>query len=274
MTIPYPSLDTGHGGHSGLHMASSYHYSMGQHKAPAPSSLPSHPPGLYEAPVTPERLCLPPPSPGLYPVTHHSAPATSAPPTPASGAHGGYGGFSHKGEAPRKPGGADHQHLQQHHHHQHQSYQAFNNFPHSAEVDSLLHSSHDFKSPMPADCGNCSITDEELVTYNVKELNRVLKTKGLNREEVTNIKQRRRTLKNRGYAATVRVKREETRGDLELKLGSVDSEEKKYRMDIAQLTTDIDRIKRMFSAILRYASRNKIHLPQELWMLEDSKDIL
>ena len=31
---------------------------------------------------------------------------------------------------------------------------------------------------MPADCGNCSITDEELVTYNVKELNRVLKTKG------------------------------------------------------------------------------------------------
>ena len=65
---------------------------------------------------------------------------------------------------------------------------------------------------------------------------------------------------------------------MELKLGSVDSEEKKYRlqqclkfnslklelirMDIAQLTTDIDRIKRMFSAILRYASRNKIHLPQ------------
>lgn len=32
-------------------------------------------------------------------------------------------------------------------------------------------------------------------------------------------------------------------------------------MDIAQLTTDIERIKRMFSAILRYASRNKIHLP-------------
>ena len=31
--------------------------------------------------------------------------------------------------------------------------------------------------PMPAEC---SITDEELVTYNVKELNRVLKTKGNN----------------------------------------------------------------------------------------------
>ena len=56
-----------------------------------------------------------------------------------------------------------------------------------------------------------NISDEELVTFNVKELNRILKTKGLSREEVANIKQRRRTLKNRGYAATVRVKREETK---------------------------------------------------------------
>lgn len=138
MTIPYPSLDTG--GHSGLAMASSYHhYPMGQHKPPASSSLPaSQPPGLglYQAPaaVTSERpRCLPPPSPVLYgPVTHHSAPSTSAPPTPASGPHGGYGGYSHKGEGPRKPGGPDLHHLQQHHHHQHQSYQAFNSFPHSA----------------------------------------------------------------------------------------------------------------------------------------------
>ena len=138
MTIPYPSLDTGH---SGLSMASSYHYpSISQHKAPASSSLPSSQPpslGLYHqvpsVPTpTPDRLCLPPPSPGLYnSVTHHPAPSTSAPPTPASGSQGGYGGYNHKGEGPRKPGGADLHHLQQHHHHQHQSYQAFNSFPHS-----------------------------------------------------------------------------------------------------------------------------------------------
>ena len=74
-----------------------------------------------------------------------------------------------------------------------------------------------------------NISDEELVTFNVKELNRILKTKGLGREEVANIKQRRRTLKNRGYAATGRVKREETKGELEIKLNCVDGEEKKYR---------------------------------------------
>ena len=71
----------------------------------------------------------------------------------------------------------------------------------------LAQSSHSFKSPPPSE----NISDEELVTFNVKELNRILKTKGLSREEVANIKQRRRTLKNRGYAATVRVKREETK---------------------------------------------------------------
>ena len=69
----------------------------------------------------------------------------------------------------------------------------------------------------------------------MKELNRILKTKGLSREEVTNIKQRRRTLKNRGYAATVRVKREETKGELEIKLNSVDNEERKFRWKIQNI---------------------------------------
>merc|ERR1711874_589479 len=159
----------------------------------------------------------------------------------------------------------------QQHTHQHHSYQAFNSFPHSADVDSMLQSSHDFKSPMPAECS--SITDEELVTYNVKELNRVLKTKGLSREEVTNIKQRRRTLKNRGYAATVRVKREETKGELEIKLNSVDNEERKYRLEMSQLHSDIARMQKMFTSILKYASRNNIPVPQDLWMMmEDNKD--
>lgn len=139
-----------------------------------------------------------------------------------------------------------------------------------------------FLGPPPSD----NISDEELVTFNVKELNRILKTKGLSREEVTNIKQRRRTLKNRGYAATVRVKREETKGELEIKLNSVDNEERKYRwgkynkcrswrwksftfrLEMSQLHSDIARMQKMFTSILKYASRNNIPVPQvcqQIW---------
>jgi len=154
--------------------------------------------------------------------------------------------------------------------HQHQAFQAFPTFsPHTGGQSSMVQSSHNFKTPGK----DCSITDEELVTFNVKELNRILKTKGISREQINNIKQRRRTLKNRGYAATVRVKREESKGELENKLTMVDNEEKRHRMEMSQLSSDIDRIKRMYTAILRYAARSNIHIPQDMWLSEERKDL-
>lgn len=44
------------------------------------------------------------------------------------------------------------------------------------------------------------ITDEELSSLNIKDLNRKLKEKGLPKETIEKLKQRRRTLKNRKYA--------------------------------------------------------------------------
>jgi len=154
--------------------------------------------------------------------------------------------------------------------HQHPAFQAFPSFPsHTGVQSSMVQSSHTYKTPGK----ECSITDEELVTFNVKELNRILKTKGISRDQINNIKQRRRTLKNRGYAATVRVKREESKGELENKLSMVDDEEKRHRMEMSQLSSDIERIKRVYTAILRYAARSNINIPQEMWLTEERKDL-
>lgn len=73
-----------------------------------------------------------------------------------------------------------------------------------------LHCYRSTKSPMSDDSsmvGNGSedvfgvgMTDEELSTLNIKDLNRKLKERGLQKGVIEKIKQRRRTLKNRKYA--------------------------------------------------------------------------
>ncbi len=44
------------------------------------------------------------------------------------------------------------------------------------------------------------MSDDELSGLNIKDLNRKLKEKGLSKQVIEKLKQRRRTLKNRKYA--------------------------------------------------------------------------
>lgn len=57
------------------------------------------------------------------------------------------------------------------------------------------------------------LTDEELIQLPVKELNAAVR--GLPKHDVLELKQRRRTLKNRSYAANCREKRLTLKEDLE-----------------------------------------------------------
>ena len=68
---------------------------------------------------------------------------------------------------------------------------------------------------------NVPIPDEELRTMTVVELNRAVKKADYDRATTLAIKQRRRTLKNRGYAANCRDKRSKQAAQLVLELKSV-----------------------------------------------------
>merc|ERR1719318_1382028 len=77
------------------------------------------------------------------------------------------------------------------------------------------------------------ITDEQLVLKPTKDLNKMLKSTGLPKDDVNKIKQKRRTLKNRGYAASCRNKRE--------------LEEESLKVELENLQRDISDLKRSSS---------------------------
>lgn len=60
------------------------------------------------------------------------------------------------------------------------------------------------------------ITEERLQKFSVKELNRFLKSNGLTKQQQQLVKNRRRTLKNRGYAQNCRIRRIKLKKSLEV----------------------------------------------------------
>ncbi|KAL2089848.1 hypothetical protein ACEWY4_014536 [Coilia grayii] len=96
-----------------------------------------------------------------------------------------------------------------------------------------------------------SLTDDELVSMTVRELNQHLR--GLSKEEILQLKQRRRTLKNRGYAASCRVKRVTQKEELERQKVELQQEVEKLANENATMKVELDALRSKYEALQSFA---------------------
>ncbi|XP_030409780.1 transcription factor MafA [Gopherus evgoodei] len=174
----------------------------------------------YQHPLNPEALNLTP---------EDAVEALIGNPHPLHG-YEGFRGQGFPGEE-AAPAGHHHHHPPHHHHHHHAAHP---HHPHAAHPHHHLRLEERF-------------SDEQLVSMSVRELNRQLR--GFSKEEVIRLKQKRRTLKNRGYAQSCRYKRVQQRHILENEKCQLQGQVEQLKQEVSRLAKERDLYKEKYEKL-------------------------
>lgn len=128
-------------------------------------------------------------------------------------------------------------------------------FSPSPSESSSTSAGHFFGEEQQLSGNESKFTEKELRELSVKELNRLLKERGLTKEEVARVKHRRRTLKNRGYAQHSRLRRIETKNNLESEKKSLLQELEQLQQQLAAAARERDIFKAKYVKLLTQVSK-------------------
>lgn len=107
---------------------------------------------------------------------------------------------------------------------------------------------------MPEQSHFTFVQDQELQELSVKELNS--KLKGLPKEVVSEVKKRRRTLKNRGYAHSCRLKRIEEKSCLQRSKGELEAVIAELRKEVTAAKQERDEYMHRYNSLLLSIVKN------------------